>query len=236
MLDRTQSSVQERARYIDPGLRDFFRRIYTMMTGGLVITGLVAMAISNSPVLMQTLFGNHLVALLVMLAPVGFSLALNSNAIMRLTPAKSAGLFYLFSGVLGMSLSYIFLAYTHESITRVFFITAIMFAGMSIFGYTTKRDLSGMGSLMIMGAWGIFIAMLVNIVLHSSTVMFVTSAIGVVVYTGLVGWNTQSLKQMYSANSSYDANSRLATIGALRLYLDFINIFIMLLNLTGGRR
>jgi FtsH-binding integral membrane protein len=234
--ERTQSAYQTRTTTFDPGLREFFRRVYTTMTGGLIVTGAIAWLISNSPSTMHMLFGNQLTAWAIMLSPIAFSLYLNTGAARRMSLPALTGTFYLFSATLGLSLSMIFLAYTAESITRVFFITAIMFAGMSIFGYTTKKDLSGMGSLMIMGMWGVFVAFMVNIFFHSSMIMFVASVIGVIVYTGLVGWNTQALKQTYSANNGYDANARIATLGALNLYLDFINIFMMLLRLTGGRR
>jgi FtsH-binding integral membrane protein len=239
-LDRSQTAAQRSAKardvHYDPGLRAFFRDIYNMMTGGLVTTGIVAWFVSHSPAVMHMLFGNQIVALIVMLAPVGFSLALNSMSVMRMRTGTAVGLFFLFSAVLGLSLSTIFVVYTGTSIARVFFITAIMFAGMSIYGYTTKRDLTGMGSLMIMGAWGVFISLIVNAFLHSDTLGFAVSVIGVIVYTGLIGWNTQTLRIAYRSNAPADINRKIAMIGALQLYISFVNLFMMLLRLTGSRR
>lgn len=221
----------------DAGLRAFFQRVYSTMSGGLVITALVALAVANTPALFEFFLGNPTMRLVVMLSPLAFIFfGFTPNRMMRMSAGQAAGLFYAFSALLGISMSSIFLAYTGESVARVFFITAAMFAGMSIFGYTTKRDLSGMGSLMIMGAWGLLVAMIVGMFFHSSTLQFVISVLGVVIYTGLVGWETQMLKQTYSAGSSHEANAKMAIIGALGLYMDFIMIFQFLMRLMGSSR
>jgi FtsH-binding integral membrane protein len=137
---------------------------------------------------------------------------------------------------MGLSLSYIFLAYTGASVARVFFITAGTFAGMSLYGYTTKRDLAGVGSFMMMGLIGIVLAMLVNLFLHSSALQFAISVIGVAVFVGLTAWDTQRIKEMYSAGDAAETGTKKAILGAFQLYLDFINLFVMLLQLLGNRR
>jgi FtsH-binding integral membrane protein len=221
----------------DVGLRAFFQRVYSTMSTGLVITALVAFAVANTPALYEFFLGNPTMRLIVMLSPLAFIFfGFTPNRIMRMSVGQAAGLFYAFSALLGISMASIFLAYTGESIARVFFITSAMFAGMSIFGYTTKRDLSGMGSLMMMGAWGLLVAMIVGIFFQSNALQFAISVIGVIVYTGLVGWETHMLKQTYSAGSSHEANSKMAIVGALGLYMDFIMIFQFLMRLMGSSR
>ena len=232
---RTQSPFQSRALTYDAGLRAFFQKVYNIMAGGLVVTGAVAYGVAQSPQLLHAIFGNQITAMIVMFAPLAFIfLGFTPGRMQRMSSSALTLMFFAFSGVLGLSLTSIFLAYSHESIARAFFIAAAMFGGMSVFGYTTKKDLTGMGSLMIMGMWGVFIAMIVNMFVHSSAIQFATSVIGVLVYTGLVGWQTQSLKQTYAEGAGREANAKLAVVGALGLYLDFINIFMFLLRLTGG--
>jgi len=137
---------------------------------------------------------------------------------------------------MGLSLSYIFVLYTNASVARVFFITAGTFAGMSLYGYTTKRDLTSMGSFMVMGLFGLILAMLVNLFMQSAALYFAISLIGVVIFVGLTAWDTQKIKEMYSASDAADVSTKKAILGAFQLYLDFINLFVMLLRLMGSRR
>lgn len=237
MQPNPMQTQQARAVSYDEGLRAFFQRVYGTMSAGLVITALVAFSVANSPVLYSFLIGNPIMRLIVVFSPLAFMFfGFTPNRIMRMSVGQLAGLFYAFSALLGISMSTMFFAYTSESIARVFFITAAMFAGMSIFGYATKRDLSGMGSLMMMGVWGLLVAMIVGMFFQSSTLQFVISVLGVVIYTGLVGWETQMLKQTYSIGSGHEANAKMAIVGALGLYMDFIMIFQFLLRLMGGSR
>ena len=174
---------------------------------------------------------------IIILAPFGFVLAL-SYGVNRMQASTMQALFWLFSAVMGLSLASIFLVYTGASIARVFFITAGTFAAMSIYGYTTQRDLSGMGSFMMMGLIGIIIASLVNLFIASSALQFAISVIGVIVFTGLTAWDTQRIKEMYFEIDYSDGQmaGKTAIMGALSLYLDFINLFMMLLQLLGARR
>jgi FtsH-binding integral membrane protein len=169
------------------------------------------------------------------LAPLGLVFAI-SFGINRMQPATALMLFFVYAGLLGLSLASIFLVYTGTSITRVFFISAATFGALSLWGYTTKRDLSAVGSFMFMGLIGIIIASLVNIFLRSSGLDWAISVIGVVVFAGLTGWDTQRIKEMYDPMDDGTIGGRKAVMGALSLYLDFINLFLMLLRLMGDRR
>ena len=219
---------------IDVGLRQYMLKIYNYMTGGLAVTGVVAYVVASSPSLLSAIFGTPL-AWVVMLAPLGFVL-LFSVRIQKMSPASAQLLYWAFAACMGLSLSTIFIAYTHASVARVFFITAGTFAGMSLYGYTTKRDLAGMGSFMFMGLIGLILASLVNIFLQSSALQFALSVIGVVVFVGLTAWDTQRIKEMYVEGEDAATGTKKAIFGALQLYLDFINLFIMLLQLLGNRR
>ena len=182
----------------------------------------------------QAVFQSPLMWVLV-LAPLGLVFAI-SFGINRMQPATALMLFFVYAGLLGLSLASIFLIYTGTSITRVFFISAATFGALSLWGYTTKRDLSGVGSFMFMGLIGIIIASLVNIFLRSSGLDWAISVIGVVVFAGLTGWDTQRIKEMYDPMDDGTIGGRKAVMGALSLYLDFINLFLMLLRLMGDRR
>jgi hypothetical protein len=218
---------------IDVGLRDYMLRIYNYMASGLALTGIVAYVAANSG------FIAHIyhtpVMWLVVLAPLGLVMWL-SFGINRMQASTAQALFWLYSGLMGLSLATIFLVYTGSSIARVFFITAGTFAAMSLYGYTTRRDLSRFGSFLFMGLIGIIIASLVNIFIASSAIQFAISVIGVIVFTGLTAWDTQSIKEMYFAYDDGQVAGKKAVMGALRLYLDFINLFMMLLQLMGTRR
>lgn len=226
----------ERAVTFDAGLQAHFRRVYNLMAGGLVVTGLIAWFVAHSPALLQAVYGTPL-QWVVMLAPLGIVFfGLTPSKVQRMSFAAVTGLYFLLTALFGVSLAYIFLVYSGESIARVFFITAGMFAGMSILGYTTKRDLSGMASMLMMGLIGIIIASIVNIFMQSAMMQFVVSVIGVIVFTGLIAWDTQYIKETYRSSYSHESLSKMAVMGALSLYLNFINLFMMLLRLFGSSR
>ncbi len=219
---------------IDQGLRSYMLKVYNYMASGLALTGIVAMMTASSETMLQAIFGTPL-QWVVMLAPFGFILFM-SFGIHKMKASTAQALFWAFAGVMGLSMASIFLVYTGTSIARVFFITSATFAGMSLYGYTTKRDLSGFGSFLFMGLIGIIIAMVVNIFLQSSALQFVISGVGVLVFVGLTAYDTQKIKSIYDASDSQEIATKKAINGALNLYLDFINLFIMLLQLFGERR
>lgn len=234
--DRTPNTIAS-ARIVDVGLREHFQRVYNMMAIGLVLTGVLAYGVATTDGLREAYYSNAILQWIVILAPLGIVFfGLTPRRVQTMSVNAVAGLYMLLTGLFGLSMSSIFLMYSTESIARVFFITAGMFAATSIYGYTTKKDLSGMGSLMFMGLIGIIIASLVNIFLQSSMLVFVTSVIGVVVFTGLTAWDTQAIKETYNAGHDRDSNMKLAIMGALSLYLNFINLFMMLLRLMGNQR
>lgn len=217
----------------DAGLRAHMQRVFGYMSGGLVMTGILAWLASQPP-LAQALFGSPL-RWLVMLAPMGFVMAM-SFRMQTVSIGALKTMFWLFCATMGLSMGAIFLTYNEASIARAFFITGATFGGMSLWGYTTKRDLTSMGAFMTMGILGLMIASLVNIFLMSSMLQWVVSVASVAIFTGLTAWDVQNIKQTYSEGYGSEANDKLAVFGALRLYLDFINLFISLLRLTGDRR
>ena len=218
---------------VDEGLRRYMLRVYNYMMLGLALTGVVAFAVASSPAALQLIFGTPLMWV-VMLAPLAFVMIL-SFGLHRLSTPMTQLLFWAFAGAMGLSLSSIFIAYTGASITRVFFITASAFAALSIYGYTTKKDLSGWGTFLFMGLIGIIIASIVNIFLASSMMHFIITVGGVLVFAGLTAYDTQKIKSEYLVSDSGEVAEKKAVSGALRLYLDFINLFIMLLHLFGNR-
>jgi len=227
------SASQAHAAGIDVGLRAYMLKVYNYMAMGLALTGLVAFASSTSMELMQLIYATPL-RWVVMLAPLGFVIFFSAK-VTTMAPKTAQICFWAFATLMGLSLSYIFLAYTGASIARVFFITAGTFAGMSLYGYTTKKDLSGVGSFMMMGLFGIIIASLVNLFMQSEAMHFVISIVGVLVFVGLTAWDTQRIKSIYRAGDGSAVAEKKAIMGALTLYLDFINLFIMLLQLFGNR-
>ena len=232
VLNRTAADVQ-----IDEGLRAYMLRVYNYMTTGLALTGVVAYLFGTNEALIRLLYtpeGATPLAWIAMLSPLAFILVLNFG-IHRMKASTAQLIFWLFAGVMGMSLANIFLVFTGTSIARVFFITAATFAGMSLYGYTTRRDLSGLGSFLFMGLIGIVIASIVNIFIGSSMMQFVISVVGVLVFVGLTAYDTQQIKEMYNELDGSEVAGKKAIMGALRLYLDFINLFIMLLHLFGNR-
>ncbi|MEZ5835181.1 MAG: Bax inhibitor-1/YccA family protein [Geminicoccaceae bacterium] len=224
------------AERLDQGLRSYMLSVYNYMAIALVITGLTAFATSQSPAMLQLIFGTPL-KWVVMLAPLGFVM-LFSFRINKMSTGAAQLTFWGFAVVMGLSLASIFLVFTGESIARVFFISAATFGAMSLYGYTTKTDLSKFHSFLMMGLIGIVIASLVNIFIGSSAIQFAVSIIGVLVFIGLTAYDTQAIKEEYVGGLEYadgGIQTKGAIMGALRLYLDFINLFMMLLQLFGNR-
>ena len=216
---------------VDAGLRAHMIRVYNYMAGGVALTGLVAYF--TNQLLGPTLYNSPIMWVLIF-APLALVFFL-SWRIDRLSASTALALIFVYAALLGASLSIIFAVYTGASITRVFFISAAAFGGLSLWGYTTQRDLTGMGSFLMMGLIGIIIASIVNIFLGSSALGFAISVIGVLVFTGLTAYDTQKIKEMYYAGDDDVVSGRKAIMGALNLYLDFINLFLMLLRLLGNR-
>jgi uncharacterized protein len=233
-----QNTAVRAGAEVDEGLRAYLLQVYSYMAAGVALTGVVAYLTSrvaaSDPAVAQLLYGSPF-RWVIMLAPLAFVFFLSFRfSSMSLAAAQIA--FWLFSAVMGLSLSSIFLVFTGQSIARVFFITAATFAGLSIYGYTTQRDLSGWGAFLFMGVLGIVIAALVNIFLQSSALQFAVSVVGVLVFAALTAYDTQRIKEGYFAMREETALVvKGAIMGALSLYLDFINIFVSLLNLFGQR-
>jgi uncharacterized protein len=238
---RFMSRAQAEDAHVDVGLRQYMLGVYNHMTIGLAITGLVALAASWAAVQNGQLtgFGQAIyvspLKWVVMLAPLGM-VFLFAAKIHSMAASTAQIVFWIFAALMGLSLSSIFLVYTGASVTRVFFITAGMFAGMSLYGYTTKKDLTGMGSFLFMGLIGILIASVVNIFLGSTMLQFIISVVGVLVFAGLTAYDTQAIKNDYWEGDDGETQSRKSIRGALKLYLDFINMFVMLLSLFGNRQ
>jgi len=241
----TRSSTSE--AIIDQGLRSYMLKVYNYMASGVLLTGFIALLFFKLSVVTGeageiiglTNFGSTIytsgLKWVLMLAPLGVVFYMSFN-IAKMTAAKAQSTFWVFAALMGASLSSIFLMYTGASITRVFFITAGTFGAMSIYGYTTNRDLTKLGSFLMMGLFGIIIASVVNIFMKSSMMYFVISILGVLIFVGLTAYDTQKIKNMYLASDSGELIGKKAVMGALTLYLDFINLFIMLLRLFGQRR
>jgi len=232
---------------IDQGLRAYMLKVYNYMATGILLTGIVALitfkmavttdasgAIIGLEPLGQAIYLSGL-KWVVMLAPLGVVFYM-SFGINKMSASKAQTTFWVFAALMGLSLSSILLIYTGMSVTRVFFICSATFGAMSIYGYTTKRDLTKLGSFLMMGLIGIIIASLVNIFLKSSMMYFIISILGVLIFVGLTAYDTQKIKNMYMASDSGELMGKKAVMGALTLYLDFINLFIMLLRLFGQRR
>lgn len=237
MLEKNYTSAVERAD-IDEGLRSYFISVYNHMAGGLLVTALTAYFIANTP-LIAMMFdargGMSVLGWLFLLAPLivvfGFGWVVN-----RGTLNQVRGVFLLYSALMGISLAPVFLVYTGASMARVFLVTAGTFGAMSLYGYTTKRDLTSMGSFLIMGLWGVIIASVVNIFLKSSGLDFVLSIITVFLFVGLTAFDTQKIRVIYMSADSEDMRGRKVVVGALELYLDFINLFMALLRIMGDRK
>ena len=233
--DRKYMNVaQAEAAQIDMGLRQYMLRVYNYMASGLALTGIVALLVASSPAAVQMIFGTPL-KWVVMLAPIGLVFFLGAK-IHSMQSSTASALFWVYSALMGASLASVLLVFTGESVARTFFITAAAFGGLSLYGYTTKKDLSGFGSFLIMGLIGLMIASIVNIFLASSAMQFVISAAGVLIFAGLTAYDTQTIKQMYWEGHDEETSSKMAIMGALNLYMDFINLFIFMLQFLGVRR
>ncbi len=218
---------------IDVGLREFMLRVYNYMAGGLALTGVVAYVAAASG-FYQQIAGSFLFWI-VLLAPLGLVMLL-SFRIQRMSLSSAQLTFWAYAALMGLSLAGIFLIYTGASIARVFFITAATFAAMSLYGYTTRSDLSRFGSFLFMGLIGVIIAAVVNMFIMSSALQFAISIAGVIVFVGLTAWDTQAIKEMYFEGDGTMVAGKKAILGALKLYLDFINLFVLLMQLMGNRR
>ena len=234
MIEKNFSTAARSDAQVDVGLREYMLKVYNYMATGLGLTGLTAYFVAITPSLFNAIYGTPLYWV-VALAPLGFVFYLSAR-MQKISFSRAQTMFWLFSGVMGLSMAYIFIAFTGTSIARVFFITAGTFAGMSLYGYTTKKDLSGWGSFLFMGLIGIIIASIVNIFMKSTMMYFVISILGVLIFVGLTAYDTQKIKNMYLASDSGEVMGKKAVMGALTLYLDFINLFLMLLRLFGQRR
>ena len=247
ILGRAKEATQQSTVVMDEGLRAYMLKVYNYMATGILLTGIIALLTfkmsvvtdSSGSIVGLTQMGNAIymsgLKWLVMLAPLGIVFYM-SFGINKMSAAKAQTTFWIFAALMGLSLSSILLVYTGMSITRVFFICSATFGAMSIYGYTTKRDLTKLGSFLMMGLIGIIIASIVNIFMKSSMMYFVISILGVLIFVGLTAYDTQKIKNMYSASDTGELIGKKAVMGALTLYLDFINLFIMLLRLFGQRR
>ena len=219
----------------DAGLRSYMLSVYNYMASAVLLTGIVAMAFAwGKETSMAAQVMSTPLRWVIMLAPLGFVFAL-SFGINKMSTATAQAVFWAFAVVMGLSMSSIFLVYTETSIAQAFFATAAAFAGLSLYGYTTKRDLSGFGSFLIMGVVGLIVAMLLNLWLKSTVMGYAISAIGVLIFAGLTAYDTQRIKSMYAYVAGTDMVGKTVIMGALSLYLDFINMFQFLLSFMGNR-
>jgi FtsH-binding integral membrane protein len=218
----------------DVGLRSHMLSVYNYMTSGVLLTGVVAMLFASWSGAPAVLFGPGPLKYLVIFSPLTFVMVL-SFGINRLSTGTAQLLFWAFAGVMGLSMASIFYVYTASSIATCFFATAAGFASLSLWGYTTKRDLSAMGTFLIMGLFGLIVAMVINIFLQNSTMQLMISAIGVLIFAGLTAYDTQRIKSLYFEVAGTVQQKKAAIFGALQLYLDFINMFLFLLRLFGSR-
>lgn len=234
MQPNTYRTIPNTVAARDEGLRRHMLGIYRNMGIGLAITGLVALGVASTPALVQLIFGTPL-KWVAMFAPLAFVMFFTFR-IDRMTTATARMAFFAFAAVMGVSMASIFLVFTGTSIAQAFFTAAILFAGMSLWGYTTGRDLSKMSTFLMVGLIGVVGASLVNVFLGSSMLQMLVSIVGVVVFTGLTAWDTQRLKSEYVAYADTQAAEKLAVMGALSLYLNLINLFQLLLGLMGQRQ
>ncbi len=224
---------------LDQGLRGYMLGVYNMMALGVALTGIIAYLFGNQPALQQMLFSSvtgkpTILFWVAMFAPIGLVLLL-SFGINKLSAGTAQALFWVYAALVGVSMSTIFLAYTDVSIAKTFFITAATFGGLSLWGYTTKKDMSGWGTFLIMGLIGLIIASIVNMFLKSGPLDYIISFIGVGLFAALTAYDTQKVKNMYWENDDGETRSKKITMGALTLYLDFINLFMYLLRFFGSR-
>jgi len=235
-FDTIRTSGAVRTAEIDEGLRAHMNKVYGIMSVGLLLTFAAAWAVGNNAAMMQSLFTGF-TRYIVMFAPLIMVFAFGAM-INKLSAAGAQLFFYAFSAVMGISISYIFAMYTGVSVAQTFLVTSIAFAGLSLYGYTTKKDISAWGSFLIMGVIGLIVASIVNIWLQSSALHFAVSAVGVLIFAGLTAYDTQKIKNDYVAHAAHGDSEWLgkaAIMGALNLYLDFINMFMFLLSFLGNR-
>ena len=219
---------------VDAGLRAHMLSVYNYMTSGVLLSGIVAMLFARSGMAFDIMVNGGLLRWVIILAPLGMVMWL-SFGINRMSTATAQILFWVFATVMGLSLSTIFLVYNLPSIATTFFATAASFASLSLWGYTTKKDLSAMGTFLVMGLFGLIVAMVINLFLRSDTFDLAISALGVLIFAGLTAWDTQKIKSMYFAVAGTDYHGKAKIMGALTLYLDFINMFLFLLRFMGNR-
>ena len=218
----------------DAGLRSYMLSVYNYMTSGVLLTGIVALLFAQSAAAPAILFGPGILKYVIMFSPLLFVLVLNFG-IERLSTGAAQALFWAFAGVMGLSMASIFFVFSGQSIATTFFATAASFASLSLWGYTTKKDLSGLGVFLIMGLFGILIALVINIFVQSTAFQLAISVIGVLIFAGLTAYDTQRVKSLYFHVQGSDLVGKTAIMGALSLYLDFVNMFTFLLNLMGNR-
>lgn len=243
MIDYTKSFVKDKGSF-DEGLRNYMIKIYNFMAIGLLVTGVFAFSTLNFPPLASLMFnigpngefmGTSGLGMLISFAPLGIAIYFFMG-LGRMSVNTAQTLFWVYAAVMGMSLSYLGLVYTGQSLARTFFICASVFGAMSLYGYSTKSDLTSMGSFLIMGLIGLIVVSLVNIFLRSPAIDFATSFIGIAIFMGLTAWDTQKLKTIYYSSGGGEMGQKMAVMGAFTLYLDFINLFLYMLRFFGDRK
>jgi hypothetical protein len=243
MIDYTKSFVKDKGSF-DEGLRNYMLKIYNFMAIGLLVTGVFAFSTLNFPPLASLMFnigpngefmGTSGLGMLISFAPLGIAIYFFMG-LGRMSVNTAQTLFWVYAAVMGMSLSCLGLVYTGQSLARTFFICASVFGAMSLYGYSTKSDLTSMGSFLIMGLIGLIVVSLVNIFLRSPAIDFATSFIGIAIFMGLTAWDTQKLKTIYYSSGGGEMGQKMAVMGAFTLYLDFINLFLYMLRFFGDRK
>jgi len=243
MIDYTKSFVKDKGSF-DEGLRNYMLKIYNFMAIGLLVTGVFAFSTLHFPPLASLMFnigpngefmGTSGLGMLISFAPLGIAIYFFMG-LGRMSVNTAQTLFWVYAAVMGMSLSYLGLVYTGQSLARTFFICASVFGAMSLYGYSTKSDLTSMGSFLIMGLIGLIVVSLVNIFLRSPAIDFATSFIGIAIFMGLTAWDTQKLKTIYYSSGGGEMGQKMAVMGAFTLYLDFINLFLYMLRFFGDRK
>ncbi|MGC0372313.1 MAG: hypothetical protein DGJ47_001025 [Rickettsiaceae bacterium] len=243
MIDYTNTFTTKDSRGFDQGLRSYMLKIYNFMALALLVTGATAFATLNFPPLLNLMYnvspnghvGMSGFGMVMTFVPMGIAMYFFMG-FGKMSVKTAQTLFWVYAATMGMSLSNLGLMYTGQSLARTFFICSAMFGTMSLYGYTTKKDLTSMGSFMVMGLIGIIIVSVINLFLKSSALTFATSLIGVVVFMGLTAWDTQKLKSMYYSSGGGEMGQKLSIMGAFTLYLDFVNMFLFLLRFLGDRR
>ncbi|MBY0533931.1 MAG: Bax inhibitor-1/YccA family protein [Rickettsiaceae bacterium] len=244
MIDYTKSFAEKNTQGFDEGLRSYMLKIYNYMSLALLLTGVFAFGTLNFPPLMNLMYnigpngefmGTSMLGMIITFAPLGIAIFFFMG-MANMSVNKAQTLFWVYAAVMGMSLSSLGLQYTGQSLARTFFICSAVFGSMSLYGYTTKKDLTSMGSFLIMGLIGLIVVSIVNIFLQSPAISFATSFIGVAIFMGLTAWDTQKLKSMYYQSGGGEMGEKTAIMGAFTLYLDFINLFLYMLRFFGDRK